>query len=114
MCYFYNHGEATRVMWTPPLRESWAFPFLILQLFLVTKLIDQKTPNRSLHIPIIFTTVAFMLNWQFSQFALLTQTASILGCYLLRFIGADKFWMVLGREIDFSFNLDKAVFKDTG
>lgn len=36
-----------------------------------------------------------MLNWQFSQFALLTQTASILGCYLLRFIGKDKFWMVL-------------------
>ena len=95
ICYFYNHGEATRVMWTPPLRESWAFPFLVLQLFLMTKLLDQKELNRRLHAPIVFTTVAFMLNWQFSQFALLTQTASILGCYLLRFIGKDKFWLVL-------------------
>ena len=51
-CYFFNHGEATRVMWTPPLRESWAFPFLILQLFLMTRLLDQKQPDRSLHVPI--------------------------------------------------------------
>ena len=47
MCYFYNHGEATRVMWTPPLRESWAFPFLVLQLYFMTKLIDQKVADRS-------------------------------------------------------------------
>ena len=65
LMYFYNHGEATRVMWTPPLRESWAFPFLVLQLYFMTKLIDQKTADRSQHIPIVFTTLAFMLNWQF-------------------------------------------------
>lgn len=72
-CYFFNHGEATRVMWTPPLRESWSFPFLIIQLFLVTKIIASNSTNSSLFIPLVIFTSLFMITWQFAQFALLTQ-----------------------------------------
>ncbi|CAF1214052.1 unnamed protein product [Rotaria sordida] len=40
--YIFNHGEATRVMWTPPLRESFSFPFHILQLFVITYILQQQ------------------------------------------------------------------------
>lgn len=33
LCLFH---QSTRVMWTPPLRESFAYPFLILQMLLLT------------------------------------------------------------------------------
>ena len=36
-----------------------------------------------------------MITWQFAQFALLTQTASVMGCYLLRFIGSHKLRLIV-------------------
>ncbi|CAF3298902.1 unnamed protein product [Rotaria socialis] len=42
LAYLFNHSEATRVMWTPPLRESFSFPFHVLQLFVVTYILQQQ------------------------------------------------------------------------
>ncbi|CAF1121172.1 unnamed protein product [Rotaria sp. Silwood1] len=42
LAYIFNHDEATRVMWTPPLRESFSFPFHVLQLFVVTYILQQQ------------------------------------------------------------------------
>ncbi|XP_072268333.1 protein C-mannosyl-transferase DPY19L1 isoform X2 [Pyxicephalus adspersus] len=95
ICFFYNHGESTRVMWTPPLRESFSYPFLVLQVLLLTYIL--RTPNigrRSL-IALCASNVFFMLPWQFAQFVLLTQIASLFAVYLIGCLDSSKFLKIL-------------------
>ncbi|XP_008592172.1 PREDICTED: probable C-mannosyltransferase DPY19L2 [Galeopterus variegatus] len=73
LCYFFNHGEATRVMWTPPLRESFSYPFLVLQMCVLTLILRTSNTNRRHYIALCVSNVAFMLPWQFAQFILFTQ-----------------------------------------
>ncbi|XP_039251491.2 protein C-mannosyl-transferase DPY19L1-like [Styela clava] len=96
---FFNHGECTRVMWTPPLRESYAMPFLILEMFLVTRMLKSPHPCKSQSIWIGLAAFSFMLPWQFAQFALLTQTAAVYALYLLEFIGSYKIKILLYAQI---------------
>ncbi|KAL9967638.1 hypothetical protein ACROYT_G025913 [Oculina patagonica] len=95
LSYLYNHGECTRVMWTPPLRESFSYPFLVFQLLAVTVTI--KSPKADWrHLTLVaITTSLFMIPWQFAQFALLTQTCALFGLYFLQFITSHKLCIML-------------------
>ncbi|KAL4222659.1 hypothetical protein ACF0H5_018701 [Mactra antiquata] len=88
--FFFNHGEATRVQWTPPLRESFAYPFLVAQMFFVTLLLKSSTPSYKYSVLIAIATVLFMLPWQFAQFALLTELIAVFATYVLGYIGSRK------------------------
>ncbi|VDN34563.1 unnamed protein product [Dibothriocephalus latus] len=85
--FFFNHKEATRVQWTPPLRESFSYPFFVLQqtaLLWLLKDSSRTRPPRLLKCFLfILLLLAVQLPWQFAQFALLTQLVSLLGAYAI-------------------------------
>lgn len=95
LCFFFNHGESTRVMWTPPLRESFAYPFLVLQMLLLTYILRAKHPSRKTFLALGVSNLCFMLPWQFAQFVLLTQVASLFASYILGYLGAGKMQSIL-------------------
>ncbi|XP_066282351.1 protein C-mannosyl-transferase DPY19L1-like [Branchiostoma lanceolatum] len=89
-CFFYNHGECTRVQWTPPLRESFAFPMLALQMFLLTYMLRSRSVGWKHVVLLAACNVTFILPWQFAQFALLTQMTAVFLVYVMGFIPADR------------------------
>ncbi|XP_030250411.1 dpy-19-like 1, like [Sparus aurata] len=95
MCFFFNHGESTRVMWTPPLRESFAYPFLVLQMLLLTYILRTRNPSRTAMVALGVSNLCFMLPWQFAQFVLLTQVASLFASYILGYLAASKMQSIL-------------------
>ncbi|KAI0208675.1 putative C-mannosyltransferase DPY19L1 [Lamellibrachia satsuma] len=64
MAFFYNHGECTRVQWTPPLRESFGFPFLIAEMFVVTHILRVARPSYHNSLVMAAAVICFMLSWQ--------------------------------------------------
>uniref|UniRef100_A0A3Q0T2S8 Dpy-19-like 1, like (H. sapiens) n=1 Tax=Amphilophus citrinellus TaxID=61819 RepID=A0A3Q0T2S8_AMPCI len=95
LCFFFNHGESTRVMWTPPLRESFAYPFLVLQMLLLTYILRTRNPSRTAMVSLGISNLCFMLPWQFAQFVLLTQVASLFASYILGYLAAAKMQSIL-------------------
>uniref|UniRef100_A0A8C6TXI5 Dpy-19-like 1, like (H. sapiens) n=1 Tax=Neogobius melanostomus TaxID=47308 RepID=A0A8C6TXI5_9GOBI len=94
LCFFFNHGESTRVMWTPPLRESFAYPFLVLQMLLLTHIL-RSDETRMAMVALGVSNLCFMLPWQFAQFVLLTQVASLFASYILGYLAASKMQSIL-------------------
>ncbi|XP_012680040.1 dpy-19-like 1, like [Clupea harengus] len=95
ICFFFNHGESTRVMWTPPLRESFSYPFLVLQMLLLTYILRTRKPSTSVLVALGISNVLFMLPWQFAQFVLLTQVASLFALYILGYLSPSKMQSLL-------------------
>lgn len=90
LLFFYNHNECTRVQWTPPLRETFAYPLLLSQMYSLTKIINRHTtkdiqgpvPWREqmdiIYINMLLCTVMSLCCWQFSHFVLTTQIIALL------------------------------------
>ncbi|XP_052435554.1 dpy-19-like 1, like isoform X1 [Carassius gibelio] len=95
LCFFFNHGESTRVMWTPPLRESFSYPFLVLQMLLLTYILRTRNPSKNTMMALGISNIFFMLPWQFAQFVLLTQVASLFASYILGYLSPTKMQSVL-------------------
>ncbi|XP_062510645.1 probable C-mannosyltransferase DPY19L3 isoform X1 [Corticium candelabrum] len=91
--FAFNRRDMTRIDFTVPLRENWAYPFLFLQLFFVTLYVkvDVLACIRKLALAGIFlSTLIFVLFWQFAQFILLPQVIAIYGIWLLGFLPCKK------------------------
>ncbi|EJD76141.1 dumpy-19 [Loa loa] len=85
-CFFFNHGQATRVQWTPPLRESFGYPVFLAQILVITYVLRYIKNGFLWSILIAYLTTIFMLFWQFSAFALTTQLGSIFATFILDFV----------------------------
>ena len=99
VCFFYNHGESTRVMWTPPLRESFAFPVCLAQILAVSLTTRNKRPGWRNVLSISATTTLFIIFWQFAQFMLFTQVCAIFGIYLLGCLHQDTLHSILVAQV---------------
>uniref|UniRef100_A0A8D3C152 Dpy-19-like 1, like (H. sapiens) n=1 Tax=Scophthalmus maximus TaxID=52904 RepID=A0A8D3C152_SCOMX len=74
MCFFFNHGEVS-----------------VLYLFLLPLCFRNKTTMVALGV----SNLCFMLPWQFAQFVLLTQVASLFASYILGYLSPTKMQSIL-------------------
>ncbi|GBP36280.1 Probable C-mannosyltransferase DPY19L1 [Eumeta japonica] len=78
LMYAVNHDNITRVQWTPNERENFAYPFLLLQMWLVTRHLrthpDEIGALGSQLVLLLVNAICLSL-WQFTQFIFLTQVA---------------------------------------
>eukprot|EP00912_Choanoflagellata_sp_UC4_P001430 UC4_evm2s893 len=92
MLYF-NLYQVTRAQWAPPLREHFAMPFFHTTILCITNIISVK--ERSHHdwgnrnqAMLFFSTLLFVLPWQFAPFALCVPAGSLYAMHLSGFLAA--------------------------
>ncbi|KAK6744074.1 hypothetical protein RB195_011024 [Necator americanus] len=86
LAFAFNHGEATRVQWTPPLRESFAFPMIIAQIAVVTYILKNQCSGALYSMAVALFGIFAMLFWQFTQFAFFTQVGCLFIVYAFDFV----------------------------
>ena len=69
--------QCTRVQWTPPLRESFAYPLILAQMLAVSWSLRQPSPHWKHLCCVAIATSASLVTWQFSQFVFLTQVIAL-------------------------------------
>ncbi|XP_029038463.2 probable C-mannosyltransferase DPY19L1 isoform X1 [Osmia bicornis bicornis] len=92
--FFYNHNECTRVQWTPPLRESFAYPILLFQMYSTTVILRQSTTPGSDTDALMrmgVSTIISLCCWQFSQFVFTTQIIALLILKWMKIISNDLY-----------------------
>merc|ERR1719430_1005219 len=99
ICFFYNHGEATRAMWTPPLRESFAFPLCLAQILAVSVTTRSLRPTWFHLLSISVTTTVFIICWQLAQFMLFTQTCAVFAVHVLGLLPRDTLHSILVAQL---------------
>uniref|UniRef100_A0A0K2USG3 Uncharacterized protein n=1 Tax=Lepeophtheirus salmonis TaxID=72036 RepID=A0A0K2USG3_LEPSM len=93
LSFFFNHGECTRVQWSPPLRESFSFPIWLMQQYFVTVSLQKDSQSSSMKITL--SSLVFIMTWQFAQFTLLTQLLCLYFMYVSGFIVESVFKNIL-------------------
>lgn len=99
LCFFFNHSECTRVMWTPPLRESFAFPVCLAQVLAVSVTTRNPRPGWRNILSVSSMTTLFIVFWQFAQFMLFTQTCAVVAVYLLGCMSRDTLHSILVAQV---------------
>uniref|UniRef100_A0A6Q2WX22 Dpy-19-like 1, like (H. sapiens) n=1 Tax=Esox lucius TaxID=8010 RepID=A0A6Q2WX22_ESOLU len=75
--------------------ESFSYPFLVLQMLLLTHILRTRNPSKKAMWALGISTLFFMLPWQFAQFVLLTQVASLFASYILGYLSPIKMQSLL-------------------
>ncbi|KHJ43816.1 hypothetical protein D918_05868 [Trichuris suis] len=95
LCFFFNHGQATRTMWAPCLRESFGYPIFLLLMLVVTAIVKANHVTSFRTVLVAFCSCTFMLFWQFASFPLSTMVVSLLLLNLFGYLSTKVFAKIL-------------------
>lgn len=95
ICFFFNHGEATRVQWTPPLRESFGFPWSVALSIAVTQVLRAPRPVWTQPLLVGTLSLIYLLCWQFAQFTTVAVLGIVYALYAVGVVPALPMLLVL-------------------
>lgn len=95
LCFFFNHGEATRVQWSPPLRESFAFPWSVALNVAVTQVVRGPRAVWTRPLALGTLTLAYLLCWQLAQFTVVAVVGAVYAMYTVGITGPLPMLLVL-------------------